>query len=56
MNRWRRRHADYKAAQKSDSGSTDAESVYDTAAQHRANVIAREKTAQARKKKAVRRG
>jgi hypothetical protein len=65
MNKWRQRHPDHKAAKAThddDSGSTDvelsgaAESVYDTAAQHRAGVIKRDAAAKARKKKGARRG
>jgi hypothetical protein len=61
MNRYRMRHDHAKAAQKSrpddDSGSHDAElseaaeSVYDTAAQHRSRVIAKDKAAKARRTK-----
>jgi hypothetical protein len=65
MNRYRMRHDHAKAAQKSrpddDSGSHDAElteaagSVYSEAEKHREGVIARDKAAQARKKKGTRR-
>jgi hypothetical protein len=65
MNRYRQRHPDHKAAAKSrpddDSGSHDAElteaagSVYSEAEKHRVGVIARDKAAQARKKKGTRR-
>jgi hypothetical protein len=61
MNRYRQRHPDLgKAVKKAppvdDSGSHDAElseaaeTVYDTAAQHRAGVIAKDKAAKARRK------
>jgi hypothetical protein len=67
MNKWRQKHSDHgKAVEKSrpddDSGSTDAElseaaeTVYDTAAQHREGVKARDAAAKARKKKGARRG
>jgi hypothetical protein len=61
VNRFRMRHPDHKAVKKSrpddDSGSHDAEltdaaeSVYDTAAQHRSRVIAKDKAAKARRTK-----
>jgi hypothetical protein len=64
MNKWRQRHPDHaKAAAKSrdNGGATEelseaAETVYDTAAQHRETVIAKDKAAKARKSKGARRG
>lgn len=69
MNKWRQRHPDHKAAAKSrpdDSTfgeltddaevSQAAEGIYDTAAQHRDTVIAKDKAAKARRRRGVRRG
>jgi hypothetical protein len=66
VNKWRTKHPDFgkpvkKTPPDDDSGSHDAElteaagSVYSEAEKHREGVIARDKAAQARKKKGTRR-